>query len=56
MEYQTLNSGSKDTTANVHTASERRWKIPKLFWFWECMATIASAACMMAVLIILARM
>ena len=56
MEYQALNSGSKETTTNVHTVSERKWKLPKLFWFWECMATIASAACMTAVVIILARM
>jgi hypothetical protein len=53
-EYQALDSDNTDTTANIHTAPKRRW-LPALFWLWECTAAIASAACMTAVVAILAR-
>jgi hypothetical protein len=54
-EYQALDSDNTDTTADIHTAPKRRW-LPALFWLWECMAAIASAACMTAVVAILIRM
>lgn len=55
-EYQALNIDNTDITTNIHAAPKRKWKLPVLFWIWECMATVASAACMTAVVIILARM
>ncbi|KAH7357351.1 hypothetical protein BKA66DRAFT_553015 [Pyrenochaeta sp. MPI-SDFR-AT-0127] len=50
------NEITNDELPKRNLTRPRKWRLLTLFWFWEVIATIASAACMMAVIIILARM
>jgi hypothetical protein len=51
IEDETVHDGPKKATKH-----RRKCKFPQFFWFWEVMATLGSAASMVAVTVILARM